>query len=257
MWTEEAGPLVRDAIKDVTGEDAHWARALRAGDYSFNNLGLTGYLMLSSTMPDDLREEKGYYAVGGCGGNIAWHTEDDTLEIGDKDNLARDIAVYATAVLRAVNAAVPPFDFRVTLDQFEQTLDEYQAIAGDRFDLSPARGDIAALRDELNSFYAKVDGLQGADAADPDARAASKIQRQLARILIPVNYARQGRFWQDPAENVSSLPDLAVVRKLAAADVDSHQDHAAKVSLKRGLNRLQWALRQASSTARGETSIDA
>ena len=40
-------------------------------------------------MPTALREEKGYYAVGGCGGNIAWHTENDTLEIADKDNLLR------------------------------------------------------------------------------------------------------------------------------------------------------------------------
>src|SRR6478735_713011 len=257
MWTEEAGPLVRGAIKDVTGEDAHWARALRAGDYSFNNLGLTGYLMLSSTMPDDLREEKGYYAVGGCGGNIAWHTEDDTLEIGDKANLARDIAVYAAAVLRAVNATVPPFDFRITLDQFEATLDDYQKTAGDRFDLSPARGDIAALRGDLDAFYAKVDGLNGADAGDPAARSASKTQRRLARILIPVNYARQGRFWQDPAETVPALPDLALVKKLAASEPGSHQDHAAQVSLKRGLNRLRWALRQAGAAARGETSIDA
>ena len=89
-------------------------RPLRAGDYSFNNLGITGYLMLSSTMPDDLRAEKGYYPVGGCGGNIAWHTEDDTLEIGDKDNLYRDVKVYAAAVLRVVNASVPPFDFRAS-----------------------------------------------------------------------------------------------------------------------------------------------
>ncbi len=38
--------------------------------------------------------KKGYYAVGGCGGNIAWHTENDTLEIADRDILLRDIKVY-------------------------------------------------------------------------------------------------------------------------------------------------------------------
>ena len=37
----------------------------------------------------------GYYPVGGCGANIAWHTENDTLEIADKDNLMRDLRVYA------------------------------------------------------------------------------------------------------------------------------------------------------------------
>ena len=107
MWTEEADPLARAVIRDVAGEEAVWARPLRAGDYSFSNLGISGAFMLSSTMPETLRREKGYYAVGGCGGNIAWHTEDDTLEIAERENLRRDIQLYATAVWRLANAAGP------------------------------------------------------------------------------------------------------------------------------------------------------
>ncbi|MCC6705354.1 MAG: M28 family peptidase, partial [Thermomicrobiales bacterium] len=193
MFTEEAGGLVAGAIEDVTGEPTSWARPLRAGDYSFNNLGVTGYLMLSSTMPEELRKEKNYYAVGGCGGNIAWHTEDDILEIGDKDNLHRDVKIYAAAVLRALNATVPPFDFRLTLDSFEKTLADYQASAGDAFDLSPALTDIAALRSELDGFYASVEALGDVDPGSAEAMRASTIQRQLARLLVSVNYSRQGR----------------------------------------------------------------
>jgi Zn-dependent M28 family amino/carboxypeptidase len=257
MWTEEAGPVVKSAVKDVTGETAHWARPLRAGDYSFNNLGITGYLMLSSTMPDDLRAEKGYYPVGGCGGNIAWHTEDDTLEIGNKDNLYRDVKVYAAAVLRVVNAPVPGFDFRLTLDSFEKTLDDYQQIAGDRFDFAPARGDIAALRSDLDAFYQQIAALDGVDAGDPAAKAASAQLRQLARILVAVNYSRQGRFWQDPAETVQPLPDLSLVKKMVAAEPGSHAANAGLVSMQRGMNRLRWALRQAGKVARGQTALDA
>jgi hypothetical protein len=257
MFTEESGPLVAGAIKDITGEETHWARPLRAGDYSFNNLGLSGYLMLSSTMTDELRAEKGYYPVGGCGGNIAWHTEDDILEIGDKDNLYRDVKVYAAAVLRSVNAAVPPFDFRLMLDSFERTIGDYQKTAGDRFDFSPALADIANLRGDLDLFYASVDALADADAGDAAAKAASKTQRQLARILVNVNYARDARFKQDPAETVMALPDLSLVRKVVAVDADSHAGRAGIVSLRRGLNRLQWALRQASAVARGNAAIDA
>lgn len=245
MWTEEAGPLARGAIRDVTGEEAHWARPLRAGDYAFSNLGISSAFMLSSTMPEALRLEKGYHAVGGCGGNIAWHTEDDTMEIADRENLLRDIRLYATAVWRIANAAVPQFDFRLTLDTFAQALDEYQQAAGERFDFSPAQGDLAALRESLNAFYADVDALDGADVADARARQAAQVQRTLARVLIPVNYARQGRFWQDPAQNVPALPDLALVSRLASAEEGSHVARAAQVSLQRGLNRLRWALRQA------------
>ncbi len=42
-------------------------------------------------MPDALREEKNYYDVSGCGANIAWHTENDTLEIADRDILLTDM----------------------------------------------------------------------------------------------------------------------------------------------------------------------
>ena len=85
-----------------------------AGDYSFNDIGLSSYLMLSSAMTDAHREELGYYAVGGCGMNIAWHTENDTLEIADKDILLRDIKVYLLAVFRHANASVLPMDWRAT-----------------------------------------------------------------------------------------------------------------------------------------------
>jgi hypothetical protein len=257
MFTEETAPVVASAVKDITGEPIEWARPLRAGDYSFNNLGISGYLMLSSTMTDELRAEKGYYPVGGCGGNIAWHTEDDILEIGDKDNLYRDVKVYAAAVLRVVNAGVPAFDFRLTLDLFESTIAGYQKIAGDRFDFSPALPEIAALRSDLDAFYATVDGLASADAGDAAAKAASKTQRQLARILVSVNYSRDARFKQDPAETILALPDLSLVSKVVAVDADSHTGRAGVVTLRRGLNRLRWALRQASAVARGNVAIDA
>ena len=256
MWTEETAPLAAQVIRDVTGEEPAWARPLRAGDYSFANLGLSGFFMLSSTMPAELRQEKGYYAVGGCGGNIAWHTEDDTLEIADRDHLLRDIRLYATAVWRAANAPVPPFDFRLTLDQFTKTLAGYQEQAGDRFDLGPARPEIARLREALDRFYAGLGDLNGLDPIDPAVRQAATIQRKLARILIPVNYGRAGRFQQDPAENVVPLPDLALVSRLAKAEVGSHEYHAALVSLRRGLNRLIWALRRAREVGTSDGAVE-
>ena len=256
MWTEEAGPMAAAAIRDVTGEEARWARPLRAGDYSFNNIGISSFFMLSSTMPEQLRQEKGYYAVGGCGGNIAWHTEDDTLEIADKEHLRRDIKLYATAVWRAANAAIPPFDFRLLVDSLAHTLDGYQQQAGNRFDCSPADEDLNALRSALDGFYERVDGLSDADATDPAARDAAQIQRKLARILLPVNYARQGRFWQDPAQSVPALPDLALVKRLASAEEGSHEAHAAAVSMQRGLNRLRWAARRAREVVEGGGAVE-
>ena len=99
-WMPETEAYVQSAIKAVTGLPSHGERPHRAGDYAFNNIGISSFFMLSSTMPDDLRAKKGYYTVGGCGGNIAWHTEHDLMDIADKEILLRDIKVYAQAVTR-------------------------------------------------------------------------------------------------------------------------------------------------------------
>ena len=114
--------------------------------------------MLSSTMPDELRAEKGYYAVGGCGGNIAWHTENDTIEIADRDILLRDIKVYSQSLLGVANAEILPFDWRAQRDEFVATVDEYQHGPGGGFDLGPPRKPPASrFEGALAGFYAAVE----------------------------------------------------------------------------------------------------
>ncbi|HEY8290905.1 MAG TPA: M28 family peptidase, partial [Thermomicrobiales bacterium] len=68
-YTPDLGAFTQAVIRDVTGLAAEGERPPRAGDYSFNNLGISGTLMLSSTMPQSVADEHNYYAVGGCGGN--------------------------------------------------------------------------------------------------------------------------------------------------------------------------------------------
>jgi len=76
FWMGETEGIGKAVIRDLTGQEAQGGRPLRAGDCSFNNIGVSTFYMLSSTMPKALLKEKGYYPVGGCGANIAWHTED-------------------------------------------------------------------------------------------------------------------------------------------------------------------------------------
>lgn len=128
--------LISDAIREVAGKTAQAERPHRAGDHSFNSIGISSFLMLSSTMPVALRAEKGYSAVGGCGGTIARHTENDRLGIADRDNLLRDIRVHALSVLRVTNADALPFDWRAAAAAFLTTIAGYRKKAGDRFDLT-------------------------------------------------------------------------------------------------------------------------
>jgi hypothetical protein len=239
----ETVPFVDAVIRGTTGIAPDPERPPRAGDYSFNSIGLSSFYMLSSTMSEGDRKEKGYYAVGGCGGNIAWHTEDDLMDIADKDNLVRDIRMYAASVLRVLNAPLHPFDWSRTAAEFRGTLDGYQQAAGDRFDFAPARGALAALDGALAEFY------DGAPARGSARTAATKrfnaAQRRLGRLLIPVNYSRMAPFWHDPAINVAPLPDLAPVLSMASAAIDTAQEGVLRAHLTRGQNRLVWALEQA------------
>lgn len=239
----ETVPFVDAVIRGTTGIAPDPERPPRAGDYSFNSIGLSSFYMLSSTMSEEDREAKGYYAVGGCGGNIAWHTEDDLMEIADKDNLARDIRVYAASVLRVVNAPLHPLDWTRTTAEFRQTLDGYQRAAGDRFDFAPARDALSALDGALAEFYDRAPGR--GSARTTVVKRFNAAQRRLGRLLIPVNYSRLAPFWHDPAINVAPLPDVAPALGMAGATLDTGQEGVLRAHLTRGQNRLAWALEQA------------
>jgi hypothetical protein len=241
MAMPEAGELVQQTIRDVTSQGSTLLRPLRAGDNSFNNLGITLYFMLSSTMPEELRREKGYYGVGGCGGNIAWHTEDDTMEIADRDNLLRDARVYAAALLRTLNAPVYPFDYRAAVDDLRHHVTTYAEAAGAAFDFAPALAELDALRATLDRFYAYVEAHPPRDTRA--GRAANAVQRLLSRELVSLNHSRDGRFRQDPARQIPPLPDLQPATRLAELEPGSEMANVIGVHLTRGQNRLIWACR--------------
>jgi N-acetylated-alpha-linked acidic dipeptidase len=245
FWMSEAAALARAVIRDVTGQNAEGGRPLRAGDKSFSNIGVSTFLMLTSTMPQALVKEKGYYPVGGCGGNIAWHTEDDTLEIADRDNLLRDMKVYAAATFRTANSPIHPLDFRATAGEFMQTLARYQEAAGTAFDFGPARAETAALADDLARFYDRLAALADRPVTDPAVRRANDVLRRLARVLVPVNYTRTGRFRHDPAVNIPALPDLEPALRLGELPPGGEVYRITRIHLRRGQNRLIAALREA------------
>jgi hypothetical protein len=241
-WMSETERYVQGIIKNVCGLESHGERPHRAGDYSFNNIGISSFFMLSSTMPDDLRAAKGYYAVGGCGGNIAWHTENDTLEIADKEILLRDIKVYLASILGVANAEILPFDWRATVEEFTSTLANYATQAGGAFDFSEAQSALDAFKQTLEDFYAK------ASSGGSRPSKANAVIMGLARILVPINFTVAPRFRHDPATPVQPLPTLAVANDIAAMDLSVQG--FARVQLTRGANRFIAALREAERLVR-------
>ncbi|MGB3024345.1 M28 family peptidase [Paradevosia shaoguanensis] len=240
----EATDLCMSVIRDVADLPFEGERPLRAGDYSFNNIGLSSFFMLSSTMTVEKRKEMNYYTVGGCGGNIAWHTENDLMDIADREILIRDIKVYLAAVMAVANAPVLPFDWRATAKEFAATLEKYRKAAGaDATLLDPVTAALIELTAALDAFYT---GIAGGSVTE--ARANTAIQ-DLARILVPLNYTRGPRFTHDPALPIPGLPAISVATELA-----SHGPETlgfARTQLMRGANRTAAALRQATRVVGG------
>jgi len=233
----EAESFVHKIIKDVANITPVCERPHRAGDYAFNNIGLSSFFMLSSTMSDELRKEKNYYAVGGCGGNIAWHTEHDLMEIADKDNLERDIKVYASSIIELCNCKILPFDWRNTVKEFNNTLNNYQKNSGDHFDLKISIEKLHQFEKLLNDFYsnAENDKIEASDA--------NRIIMELARILIPLNFSRDPRFTHDSAVPIPPLPIFSLCDEFN--EIPTDLVGFAKNQLVRGQNRFISAINQA------------
>ena len=230
----ESAAIATQAICDVVPEaEVSTMRPPQAGDYSFNNIGLPSFLMLSSTMPEALRKEKNYYDVSGCGANIAWHTENDTIEIADRAILLKDMRIYLLSALRVANAELLPFDWSATCEEFLSTIASYEERSKGLADLSPAQ--------------AATQGLQAAlvrlSQSKSSAQARNSVLQGLSRILVPINYTREPRFRHDPAFTVPPLPTLAVAAELPGMSKELRR--FAEVELMRGQNRYVAAIRAA------------
>jgi hypothetical protein len=233
----ETVAAVTALVERVTGQTPKPKRPNRSSDYSFYNMGISGAFMASSMMPAAEVERRGWHRVGGCGGNIAWHTEDDTMQIADKAVLSKDIALYLEAVLTFANADILPFDFRAATKELSAAVDGYVKAAGKRFDLASVAAALEELAGKIEAFHTSV-----AQRTIAPQR-ANEAMRELARALVPLNYARFGPYEQDPAVTLPPVPLLSIAADLEAYDKDSMG--FALASLLRGRNAALDAIDRA------------
>jgi hypothetical protein len=218
MWMAEAESVCAEAITDALGAPARGMRPLRAGDYSFNQVGPTAFYMLLSNIPQAERKAKGYYAVGGCGGSTVWHTPNDGPAVADPAVLRRDLEVYLTTIVRVVNAPLYPFDYTRTVTEISGAIEEYQRNAGGEVDLQPILDDLRALERATADWRREAERQVQADPRNAALRRSlNTVQRRLARVLVPLNYARGERFDHDPAVKLPAVPRLEAAARVASA----------------------------------------
>ena len=242
MWMAEADALCRSSIQDALGLPAQRVRPLRAGDYSFNQIGPTGLYMLLSNIPAEERQRRGYYAVGGCGGNIAWHTVDDLMPVADFEILRRDLMVYFTTIVRILNAPVHPFDYTAPLKEMADAVARYQEAAAGEMDLASVSSALASAAEALAIWRHDADRRVTLAPGDEELRRhVNATLRRIARLLVPLNYARGERFDHDPALKFGVLPRLEGAASLAAAPIELKP--FLKVGLVREMNKVHATLR--------------
>jgi hypothetical protein len=246
MWMAEADALCRGSIQDALGVSSERVRPLRAGDYSFNQIGPTGLYMLLSNIPATERKRRGYYAVGGCGGNIAWHTVDDLMPVADLEILRRDLKVYLTTIVRILNAPLHPFDYTAPLEEMADAVARYQDAVAGELDLSSVGAALASASRAVRTWrdQAEASLAQAPDDDDLRRRANARLRR-IARLLVPLNYAKGERFDHDPALKLGVLPRLEAAASLAA--LPSELKPFAKVGLVREMNKVRATLRAVES----------
>jgi N-acetylated-alpha-linked acidic dipeptidase len=246
MWMAEAGDLCSEAIADAVGERPRGMRPLRAGDYSFNQIGPTAFYMLLSNIPIEEQKRLGYYAVGGCGGNIAWHTPTDLMDVADLEIVRRDLRVYLTTILRVLNSGTYPFDYAAAIEEIATAVQQYQKAAAGEVDLQPLVADLDALRADYTRWRSEAEARAAGDRAA--RRQVNATLRRLARLLVPLNYARGERFDHDPAVKFGPVPRLEAAARVASAPA------ATKSFIRTGLVRERNKVRAVLRAVRRELS---
>ncbi len=237
----ETSDFAVSAIHDFAGSNATTRSPVRGGDLSFLNLGLSTLFMLTSNMSLQTRRDRGLYGVGGCGGNLEWHTEADTIEIADQAALLRDMRLYASTAFRAANLPVHPLDFRNTLAQIGSTIDGYRKRLGGRLDWLPLAEELESTRAAVHRFYEQLPDVRSVEESRPYNDAILAIGRAVVSVL----YTREGRYRQDVADHIPLLPEFG-----AAADaVGSVPDGILRTELLRASNRLRRVLAEVSAAA--------
>lgn len=225
-WTSALNTIAVSTIRDVAGKATDEARVSRAGDYSFSNLGIPG-ISLQSSIPAEIREQRGYHPVGGSGGHAdAWHLTTDTIEKADPDVLVRDIQVFAIAVFRVCATDTIPLDVKYLSRKHRDIVSGYDEAS--EFDLEPIVTELEAIARSLSELE---------DAESEMEERAIDVVKTLTRL----NYTSEGRFEQDPAEACPSYPSIEPAMRLSELSGDDQR--FLEIELRRARNALRAELR--------------
>jgi hypothetical protein len=205
-WMSEGAELCLDAIADAGAGPVKGRRPARASDYSFNQIGVSGVF----------------------GGR----------------RFERDLHAYMLVVTRLVTAPLYPLDFTAPVLEMGAAVQRYQAAAGNELDLRGVSQDLGTLRRAISAWRSDADAAVARHQLNHELRRrANATLRRLARVLVPLGYARGERFDHDPALRFSAVPRLEAALHVASASESLKP--FIRTALVREQNKVRGAIREA------------
>jgi hypothetical protein len=245
----ELREFVSDAIEPIAHQRLTRRRFGRAGDQSFWGVGVPAALMSLSAQPPENADPVllalhdqiagGKSNSGGLGS--WWHTPEDTIDKIDPENLYRDASIYVLLLYRLCTSPVLPFDFRVTLEELRERVQELHQAAGGQMDLTRLLAEIDALTDRLQRFQA----ITERDVDDTAAQRVNKCLTEIGHAVIPVDYTALGQFDHDLAVPTTPLPGLSRIPELTHLDPTGSDYQMLTTRLRRERNRATHGVRSA------------
>jgi 2-dehydropantoate 2-reductase len=235
-----------ERIKQYTGQEAHAHRMVRAGDMSFNGVGIPSLFMSLSQVPFAGEQDYVSQAQGKLfGGKMPywWHTVDDTLDKVDLDVLALDTQVYVSTLWRLVRAAILPMNFCPVAEDIIQALDALQTATQGHFDFGTLRHRAQVFAQYAAQLADECDALSRGDADEAVAMALNRKLIAVSRAINPITYTRAGQFDHDLALGEPYLPTLIAAKQLASLPPTGDDYQFLRTRIQRNANAVAWALR--------------
>jgi len=246
----EYAAVAAQAVRKEAGQELVGHRVTRAGDQSFWGIGIASMFMSLSEQP----VVPGAGNSGQIGGRLGWwwHTPDDLIDKIDPDFLHRDTRVYVDALWRLLVSAVLPLDPAAALAGLLTQLDALQRDLEGKLSIAPLLARATCVHAQCVALRPVLAAAHGADVAALNAAVLA-----VTRALVPMDYTSGDRFGHDPALAQSPWPVLDPLRLLAAEPAGTDESLFLRVGAQRALNRVMFALAQASAALGPVTVRDA
>lgn len=230
LWT-----FHKQLMKRVLGYTTDPIKLPKTGDQSFMGVGVPS-IVGRSEFPKEKLEQWGGAVLGPW-----YHSEDDTLEVIDKDKLQQDIRMTMAYAWEFATRPILPYDFRHNAKILRDTLNQYQQIGDGSIPLEDSISYAEKFENEIQKIYTHSELVNTSIVkGDPSGELASQADllnenlKKLSRVITPLLTSICGRYDQD-SYGLSSLtkwiPKLAGMEGLSKFKIDSgeHTLHWTKL----------------------------